>query len=103
MSIQIISNTGGLAGTNCYVVADDSTGDAVLFDAPDHTVAPLLDEVDQRKWRLIGLWLTHGHFDHVAEHKLATDRFPEAKVLIHREDEPKLQKPGSGMFILPFT
>jgi glyoxylase-like metal-dependent hydrolase (beta-lactamase superfamily II) len=101
--MQILPNTGGVAMTNCFVIADEGAREAVLFDAPDHTVAPLLDEVERRDWKLIGLWLTHGHFDHLADHKLATDRFPDAKVLIHANDDPMLKDPGSRMFALPFT
>jgi len=101
--MQILQNTGGIAGTNCFVIADEGTKQAVLFDAPDHTVAPLLDEVARRGWELIGLWLTHGHFDHTADHKVVTDRFPNAKVLIHPLDEPKLKNPTVKFFQLPFT
>jgi hydroxyacylglutathione hydrolase len=100
--MQILSNTGGIASTNCYLVADESTGQAVLFDAPDHTVAPLLEEAKKRKWDIIGLWLTHGHFDHTADHALVTEKFPNAKVLIHRLDEPKLIEPNTKFFPLPF-
>lgn len=96
-------NSGGIAMTNCFVIADESTGKAVLFDAPDHTVAPVLDEVQKRGWDLIGLWFTHGHFDHIADHQEVTNRFPAAKVLIHRLDEPKLTQPNSRMFVLPFV
>jgi hydroxyacylglutathione hydrolase len=101
--MQVLANSGGIAGTNCFLVADESTGEAVLFDAPDHTTAPLLDEAERRKWNLIGLWLTHGHFDHVADHAEVTGRFPSAKVLIHRLDEPKLIEPTSRFFELPFV
>ncbi|HEY1922017.1 MAG TPA: MBL fold metallo-hydrolase [Tepidisphaeraceae bacterium] len=100
--MQILSNTGGIAATNCYLVADESTGQAVLFDAPDHTVAPLLEEAIKRKWEIIGLWLTHGHFDHTADHALVTQKFPNARVLIHRLDEPKLIQPNTKFFPLPF-
>jgi len=40
-----LSHTGGVAMTNCFLIADEAAGEAVLFDAPDHTVAPLLDEI----------------------------------------------------------
>jgi hydroxyacylglutathione hydrolase len=100
--MQILSNTGGIAATNCYLIADESTGQAVLFDAPDHTVAPLLEEAKKRKWDIVGLWLTHGHFDHTADHALVTEKFPNAKVLIHRLDEPKLIQPNTKFFPLPF-
>lgn len=95
-------NTGGIAGTNAYLVVDEATKKGVLFDAPDHTAAPLIDEAIRQGWDVIGLWLTHGHFDHVADHEVVTRRFPKAKVLIHLLDEPKLKEPGSQSFALPF-
>ena len=101
--MTLLKNTGGVAATNCFVIADDATKQAVLFDAPDHTVSPLLDQIDKRGWTLIGLWLTHGHFDHTADHKVVSDRFPNAKVLIHQLDEPKLINPNMTRFQLPFT
>ena len=96
-------NTGGIAATNCFLVADETSKQAVLFDAPNDTVAPLLEEVTRRGLELIGLWLTHGHFDHIADHKVVTDRFPVARVLIHPLDAPKLRDPRSSTFVLPFT
>ena len=59
--------------------------------------------VERRGLDLIGLWLTHGHFDHVADHKVVTDRFPTARVLMHELDAPKLRDPRSTVFVLPFT
>src|SRR5271170_2601438 len=102
MAIEILSATGGLASTNAYIVADTITKEAVLFDAPDHTVAQLLQTSKRRKWRLIGLWLTHGHFDHLADHGEVWQAFPGAKVLVHKLDEPKLRQPKSTLFPLPF-
>lgn len=101
--MRIISHTGGIAGTNCFLVIDDATKKCVLFDAPDHTVGPLLDLIEKEKLTLQGLWLTHGHFDHLADHQVVRDRFPQAKILIHKLDEPKLLTPGSRIFPLPFT
>jgi hydroxyacylglutathione hydrolase len=101
--MTILSNNGGIAATNAFVIADEKTGEAVLFDAPNDTVAPLLDEIESRGWRLIGLWLTHGHFDHVADHAIVTQRFPDARVLIHPSDEPKLKNPKPTNLRLPFV
>jgi glyoxylase-like metal-dependent hydrolase (beta-lactamase superfamily II) len=101
--MKIVSNTGGIAVTNSFLIADEHTKQAVVFDAPNDTVAPLLDEAAAQGWDVIGLWLTHGHFDHTADHKLVTDRFPNAKVLIHRLDEPKLIEPRSKFFPIPFV
>ena len=99
----IAMNTGGIAGTNCFLIGDEKTKQAVVFDAPDHTLAPLLDHAQKQRLEVIGLWLTHGHFDHIADHAEVTRRFPNAKVLIHKLEEPKLQEPNSSVFALPFT
>jgi glyoxylase-like metal-dependent hydrolase (beta-lactamase superfamily II) len=101
----ILTNTGGIAMTNCFLIADEQAKQAVLFDAPDHTVEPLLNEASNRGWNVVGLWLTHGHFDHFADHALVRQRFPGAKVLIHSLDEPKTRNPDvqTRMFQLPFV
>jgi len=100
--MQILMRAGGIAATNCFVVADEAARQAVMFDAPDHTADALLDEVQKRGWDLIGLWLTHGHFDHIADHAVVKSRSPNAKILIHKLDEPRLHKPNSVLFPLPF-
>lgn len=98
----VMMNTGGIAATNCYLVADEATKQAVLFDAPNDTVAPLLEEAKRRGLDVIGLWLTHGHFDHIADHAEVSRAFPEAKVLVHRLDDPKLHRPNAMGMLLPF-
>ena len=91
--------------TNCFLIADEAAKKAVLFDAPDHTTEPLLDEAAKRGWDLIGLWLTHGHFDHFADHVVVRERFPSARTLIHKLDESKVRQPElqTRMFALPFV
>src|ERR1700678_2772625 len=93
---------GGIAATNAYLVADPATRQAVIFDAPDHTVEPLLETARKENLDVIGLWLTHGHFDHIADHAVVTRAFPRARVLIHAADEPKLLYPRRQGFPLPF-
>lgn len=101
----LLMQTGGVAMTNCFLIADEAARQAVLFDAPDHTVAPLLDECSKRQWSLLGLWLTHGHFDHFADHAVVRQRFPQARILIHPLEETKVSRPDqqTRMFGLPFT
>ena len=89
--------------TNCFLIADESAKQAVLFDAPDHTTAPLLEEASKRGWEVIGLWLTHGHFDHFADHQVVRQRFPKARILLHELEESKTQNPDmqTRLFGLP--
>jgi len=99
--MQVLSNTGGIASTNAYLIVDEPTKQCVLFDAPDHTAAPLLDHVERERLDLVGLWLTHGHFDHIADHALVRQRFPSAGLLIHALDEPKLTEPAIQLRVFP--
>jgi len=99
--MKILGNNGGVFATNSFLVADEVAKQAVIFDAPDHTTAPLLETAEKNGWDIIGLWLTHGHIDHIADHAVVTGKFPNAKVLIHSADRHKLAKPTAGM-PLPF-
>jgi len=100
--MQIIANNGGVFATNSYLVADEISKQAVIFDAPNDTVAPLVEHAKKNGWNVIGLWLTHGHIDHIADHEVVTKAFPEATVFIHELDQHKLQNPRS-VFQLPFV
>jgi len=100
--MKVLMDTGGIAGTNCFLIVDEPSKECVLFDAPDHTVAALMEQVKSNGWKLKGLWLTHGHFDHTADHKVVTDAFPGTPILIHKLDEAKLNQPNTRLFPLPF-
>jgi hydroxyacylglutathione hydrolase len=101
--MQILVNSGGVAMTNCFLVADETAKEAVMFDAPDHTAGPLLDQAQRQGWKVTGLWLTHGHFDHFADHPVVRRHFPEVRVLIHPLDGPKAQDPDfqTSLFSVP--
>ena len=101
----VLTKTGGVAMTNCFLIADEVAKEAVLFDAPDHTVEPLLKEAAARDWNVAGLWLTHGHFDHFADHAVVRRAYPKAQILIHALDEAKARHPEvqTRLFQLPFA
>ena len=103
--MMMLMNSGGIAVTNSFLIADEAAKQAVLFDAPDHTTEPLLQAAERRGWKLIGLWLTHGHFDHFADHELVRQRFPGVQVLIHALEEPKARHPEmqTRLFGLPLV
>lgn len=93
--------------TNCFLIADEKARQAVMFDAPDHTATPLLEAAAKHGWEVTGLWLTHGHFDHFADHEVVRQHFPGVKILIHALDESKARNPDLQMrmfglsFVIP--
>jgi hydroxyacylglutathione hydrolase len=68
--------------SNTYLVADEGTSDAVMIDAGG-PVEPLLARIEQERYRLSHVLLTHHHHDHVAELEQVIARHPDAEVLIH--------------------
>jgi hydroxyacylglutathione hydrolase len=90
MSLQLKSYSLGALQTNCYLLWDDETFEAVVIDpadSGDFIIEQILDEDLLVK----AIWLTHGHFDHVLgllEVKLAFN----APVWMHQADESLLSQ-----------
>jgi hydroxyacylglutathione hydrolase len=61
---EIVAIPNGQFAENCYLVADGGAGEAVMID-PGEESPRFLSELKRRDWRLTGIWLTHGHIDHI--------------------------------------
>jgi hydroxyacylglutathione hydrolase len=91
--MKIHTSTGGPAATNGYLIVDEDAKIGAIIDAPQEATARLIDVARRDGLTIPYLILTHGHWDHTADHALVTEAFPDAKVLIHRADEPQLEMP----------
>lgn len=100
--MKIHMNTGGLAETNAYLVFDETSKIGAIIDAPEATTAELIEQAKTHGIDVQYLLLTHGHWDHLSDHAVVIEAFPKAKLLMHKLDEHKLQKPGSAVFDLPY-
>jgi glyoxylase-like metal-dependent hydrolase (beta-lactamase superfamily II)/DNA-binding XRE family transcriptional regulator len=78
--LRVISTTRGGNAVNCYVVWDEVSREAALFDT-GWEAAPVFDLVAENQLQLKHLFLTHTHEDHVAAMGAIRERFP--KVLLH--------------------
>ncbi len=102
MSLQIHVLPAGPIETNAYLLIDASCGEAVLIDAPGDVWAQVSPLLAAAKCRLVELWLTHGHWDHMqgaAEVVAATG----ARVSAHVDDRILLETPGVMEVFLPST
>ncbi len=79
---------------NCYVVTDDATKQAVVFDPGVPS-----DEVDDALlgYELKYIFLTHGHFDHIYGCADLKEKNPQAKICIHKKDEICLNNPDRNL------
>ena len=81
----------GPIGTNAFLVWEENGADAVLIDAPPEakeTIEPILN---LRGLKLSALWLTHGHWDHMAGAAELTSG--EMSVLGHKDDIELFENP----------
>lgn len=56
--------SGGLYGTNCYLVRAEQEGSCVVID-PGCGARPVAERLQAAGMQLAAIFLTHGHFDHV--------------------------------------
>lgn len=84
MSIEIKKLTLGPVATNCYIVGDTDTKEALVIDPVDD--APLILDMAQRfGWTIKLILATHGHFDHVLASK-ELKQLTNAPFYIHKDD-----------------
>ena len=76
---------------NCYILGDEATKEAVLID-PGHPDPIIVQKLQEGGWNLTGIWLTHGHFDHISGIPFIKEHFP-VPVWVHRIENEYLEDP----------
>ncbi len=90
MKIHVLPS--GPLGTNGYLLVEPARGEAVLVDAPQGVTDLVRPILERTKCRLVALWLTHGHFDHMQDAaRLKRELAPE--VVAHRADQGLVETP----------
>lgn len=62
--IKIYHTVLGMVGTNCYIIINEDTKQCVVVDPADDAKS-IYGVVEQAGCELKGIFLTHGHFDHM--------------------------------------
>ncbi len=84
--LEVVTLPNGQLAENCYLIADRSTGEAVIID-PGEESAMFLAELDTRGWALRAIWVTHAHVDHIMGVG-AVQRATGAPIHLHPLDRP---------------
>lgn len=80
----------GPLGTNCYLVVNDKTGEAVIVD-PASCPERLKDCVSQEGLQVRAILLTHAHFDHIMGIDDVMAVFGQMPVYVHEADRQMLE------------
>lgn len=92
---MIIAHTAtGPFKTNSYVVGCEKTSQGILIDAAPFSAKKLLDIIQEESLTIVGIYLTHTHFDHFADAAELKEKL-KCPLFVHKGDLENLHKPGS--------
>jgi hydroxyacylglutathione hydrolase len=86
MSIEILKLTLGPVQTNCFVIGDAETRDAIVIDPSDRPEL-IYKSVQELDWTVREILATHGHFDHVLA-SATLKKLTGAPFRLHERDYP---------------
>ena len=90
--MQLLSRVVGPIATNVYVVADDSSKEAIAIDTATPCLAWIADELAAREWTLRFIVSTHGHWDHIGDNAAVAEH-TGAPIAVHPLDRDRLTDP----------
>ncbi|MDP6605031.1 MAG: MBL fold metallo-hydrolase [Dehalococcoidia bacterium] len=95
--MQVQGFVVGRLAANCFVLADEESGDALVVD-PGDNAAELLAQFREREFNITGILATHHHLDHSGGVHDLLEALPDAKFYMHRLDYPMIaaQAPTAG-------
>lgn len=85
----------GIVSTNCYLVINEETKEAIVID-PAHHPKKMLDYAAEKGLDVKAILLTHGHFDHI----MGIDAFMKAydiPVYVHEDDKETMTNPALNL------
>ena len=71
---------------NTRIVACEDTGKAICID-PGEASPEVVDFINSSGLELSAICLTHGHLDHIGGTGFIHENFPDAEILIHKDEE----------------
>jgi hydroxyacylglutathione hydrolase len=83
---------------NCYLVWDEVTREAALFDT-GWDAKPIFELIDQNGLELKHLFITHTHEDHIAAMGQLRERFPKIRLHSSSKNAPPDQRNRANDFI----
>ena len=87
MKLEIVQT--GPIDVNTYILMDEESKEAILIDVGGE-FENIKKELDSKEYKINFILNTHGHFDHVLGEVEAQQKYPEIKILMHKDDIPHI-------------
>ena len=84
----------GMIGTNCYLLTDETAGNATAVIDPGGSADQILARIRKNNLDVKLILLTHGHFDHVLGVPDLLAVYPDLPVYITETDYPEARDGG---------
>jgi hydroxyacylglutathione hydrolase len=91
--------TSGPVATNSYLVGCPETHEAIVIDAPQGVASEIVSE---RKWSVKAIFITHSHWDHIADAAKLKEML-QVPLYVHLNDAENLKQPGSDRLPMFFS
>ena len=89
--VRVFTTSGDGFSVNCYLVWDEVTRDAALFDT-GLDAKPILDCIAENQLQLKYIFITHSHYDHVEALPKIREAFPKIRVRSGSKSAPPDQR-----------
>jgi glyoxylase-like metal-dependent hydrolase (beta-lactamase superfamily II) len=96
--LRQITTAGPNFKVNCYLVWDEATREAALFDT-GFEAQPIFILIDENRLELKHLFITHTHADHVAALEPIRQKFPKVKLHSNAKGAPVDQRNRPNDFV----
>lgn len=87
MKLDIVQT--GPIDVNTYILMDEESKEAILIDVGGE-FENIKKELDSKGYKINCVLNTHGHFDHVLGEIEIQQKYPEIKILMHKDDLPHI-------------
>ncbi len=96
--LRMFTTAGDGMTVNCYLVWDEITRDAALFDT-GFDAQPILETIAAGRLQLRHIFITHSHADHIAALGSIREAFPQAKIHSSSKHAPAEQRNQTGQHV----